>query len=177
MEYDDATHTYTNGRVVVPSVTQLLAPACGFYTPGSAERGKKIHEDCINYIKIDKRMVYNDKPYLSSFTLWDWENNYNFISAEEIIEGNIDGMKYAGRYDILFDHSGMKILVDIKTGAKAKWHIAQIAAYALAVKPAQCLLLYLRNDTSYIEQWLSSADLVYGIKTLRSALVNHYAVS
>jgi hypothetical protein len=173
MNYDDATHTYTDGRVVVPSVTQLLAPPCGFYTPGSAERGKEVHEACVKYAR--SKTDFNMSPYVDSFCFWYWKHNPKLISAEEMLENNIDGMRYAGRYDMLVNISGQKVLIDIKTGVKAKWHIAQLAAYALVVKPAKCMVLYLRDDMTCVEQWLSSADLVNGIKALRFALGVYYS--
>lgn len=174
MEYDAGLHKYTDSGVNIPSVTKLLSPPCAFYSPGSAERGTKIHEACTKWAHGPEG--YESSPYVNSFVLWHFKYNPMLLCAEEIIEGNLDGMRYAGRYDMLFIIDGKRVLVDIKTGVKAKWHVAQMAAYSLAVKPAKCLLLYLHSDMTYAESWLSSADLVLGISTFRQALEKYYDV-
>jgi hypothetical protein len=167
IDYDDSTHTYRRNGVVVPSVTQILSPPNAFYKKGSAERGTRAHEVCAE-IAADPFFNWDD-PYAESFCLWCDDRRVEFLKIETIIDGDVDGHHYAGRFDFLALIDGKKVLVDIKTGVKAKWHKAQVAAYALAENCAQCRVVYLTTDKTYKEDVLTTAELVAGISTFKEA--------
>jgi hypothetical protein len=84
-------------------------------------------------------------------------------------------MRYAGRLDGLAMVEGKLTLIDWKTGVKAKYHHAQVGAYSLVEKPAQGLVLYLHDDMTYTEDWMSPTDLLAGIQQFRKALEDYYA--
>lgn len=169
MIFDEVSHTYTDAGIRIPSVTQVLAPS-GWYAPEAAQRGIDVHEACVKWARgLDG---FEEAPYVDSFVLWHFKHNPTLLSAEDIVDGSLDGIRYAGRYDLYMMIDGKRTLIDLKTGVKAPWHQAQIAAYALAVlpKPARCLILYLHDDMTYTEDWLTSSQLVAGCKAFQNAL-------
>ena len=87
-----------------------------------------------------------------------------------MIEGEIDGHRYAGKYDLMVEIQGKRVLIDIKTGAKAKWHPVQLAAYAMQSKPHSAMDLYLKANGKYAASWLTPGQLVEGARTFRRAI-------
>jgi len=173
MIYDGERHRYSDGERVIPSVTQILSPPSRWYAPGSAERGTRIHLDCVNWAKNPDSAIQGNDFHSDAFILWHFRRSPRLLASEEMVDHVAGGKRYAGRFDLLMEIDGDRVLVDIKTGNPAKWHEAQIAAYALAVKPDRCLLLYLRKDMTYVESWLSPHALADGIAAFLQALEDY----
>jgi hypothetical protein len=170
--YDDKAHAYSDGWATVPSVTQVLSSYFGtdprWYAPGSAERGTLAHELCAAYYGGDYSATRNG--YAKAFAQWGFDSGARVLEMESMIEGCINGRRYAGRFDLIAEVDGRRVLVDLKTGAKAKWHHAQIAAYSLVAKPARGMVLYLSEDGTYKPDWLTAAQLLEGSKLFARAL-------
>jgi len=128
--------------------------------------------------RFDKRgRALDSLEYVNAFAAWMRDTMAYAITTECIIHHTLNGRPYAGRFDLLAEISGKRRLVDLKTGAKAKWHKIQLAAYALArfddeslVNPDQCSCLYLRADGSYKEDRASGAEMVENIALWKDAL-------
>ena len=177
IDYDDRTHTYRDGAEILPSVTSVLSSYFGiderFYKAGAADRGRDVHSLCADYaaglaVKPDPEL----RGYVDAFKQWIFDTGARFLEIEQIIEGEIDGRRYAGRYDLLVNLGGKATLVDIKTGARCIWHVAQVAAYALRAKPApaRTMILYLKKDGTYKPDYQTSAQLAEGCRTFAAAL-------
>jgi RecB family exonuclease len=178
MEYDDARHIYTLNGVIIPSVTQILAPSSSYYTPKSAERGTLVHKQVQDYatkIMHNESGPFPSEPYLDSFALWCFAYNPTFLKIEEIVEGSIDGYRFAGRLDLIVEVNKTPRLIDVKTGVKAPWHHAQVAAYSITQTAARCEVLYLHNDMTYTEDVLTTSQLVEGIQFFRYKMREYHA--
>ena len=115
--------------------------------------------------------------YVNAFAAWMRDTMAYAITTECIVHHTINGRPYAGRFYLLAEIGGKRRLVDLKTGAKAKWHKIQIAAYDLAcfdngeqVNADGCSCLYLRADGSYKEDRMSGVELVENIALWKDAL-------
>ena len=175
MEYTAEGHIYSDHGKIIPSVTTILNPSASkpWFSHESASRGTLAHERCAAYALQPKGFPY--EAYVDAFALWCFKHNPKWLAVEEIIDGCVDGYRYAGRLDGLCVIDG-DVVVDWKTGVKARWHHAQVGAYALVKKPRRGLVLYLHDDMTYSEDWMSPSDLVSGIQEFRVKIKEHYEV-
>jgi len=176
--YDAEGHIYSEGGKIIPSVTQILNPPASkpWFSHQTSERGTLAHDRIAAWAAKPEGFPY--EPYVDSFALWTYKHGAKLISAEGIIDGLLFGQRYAGRYDLLMEIEGKIVLIDIKTGVSAKWHAAQLAAYALALtpKPARFLDLYVHDDMSYTESWISPSRFIEAMKEFKAALEAYYEV-
>jgi hypothetical protein len=176
ISFNSVKHEYRDGGTVIPSVTQVLKTAGiiddRFYTVTARDRGTAAHALCEQYAR--GKNTDTTSPYLNSFALWKERSGADILSAEAVIDHRIDGFRYCGRYDLLALINGRRVLVDIKTGYPASWHRIQMAAYALAVKPALCMVLYIKPEGVYRERYITPGELVDSITAWRDALKRVY---
>ena len=118
----------------LPSVTQVLQPwiDCQWFTPESRDRGSAVHHELAEYL--------NGKPAFLTNLLPEWRGYFDsgrrWIDAH-VIEALLSETRlsdpqwrFCGQPDLICKtklHSS--ILIDWKTGAKARWHRLQIAGY------------------------------------------------
>lgn len=165
LTFDAATHTYTLGGQVIPSVTQLLGPLKDFsmVPPAVLERKRALGVAVHAAVAADVRgeldfgtMSDEVSGYVEGF--WRWTAEYPKYS------GNLDSklvevafghpkLKYAGTADIILD--GLAV-IDIKTRAPSMLTDSlQCAAYAELHKanggddPKEHWILSLSADGSY----------------------------
>jgi len=175
MDYNDERHEYSEGGVIIPSVTQILYPSSGpWFTKGSSDRGHRAHELCAEYAR-DPSDKYLEEPYVDAFVLWCSARKPQWRAVEEMIAGKVDSFRFAGRFDGLAIIDGLLTLIDWKTGVKSKKFRAQLGAYALVAKPARAMVLYLRDDQTYEEVMIPPSELVLGIQEFRAAIRTYYA--
>ena len=178
MNFDPALHEYSDGGVIIRSVTQILKAAGliddRWFSEEARDRGSAVHTLCERYahgVRFDNAgRPLASLQYVNAFVAFVSEFGVYAIDTETIIEGNIDGHRYAGKYDLLAEIQGKRVLIDIKTGAKAKWHPVQLAAYAMQAKPHSAMDLYLKANGKYTASWLTPGQLVDGARQFRSAL-------
>jgi hypothetical protein len=175
MDYAAEGHIYSDHGKIIPSVTTILNPPATkqWYTHGSDKRGTLAHERCAAWALKPEGFPY--EPYVDSFAMFCYKYNPKWLAIEEIIDGCVDGLRYAGRLDLLGEIKKYDTVVDIKTGKPAAWHAAQIGAYALAKKAGRGLILYLHDDMTYSEEWLTGSSLLSGIKYFVLKLEEYYA--
>lgn len=140
LNFDPATHTYTVGGVVVPSVTRILRPLTDFsHVPPdvlarAAAFGTAVH-----------RMIYLEeggdldeealdpilRPWLNAWRKWRTETKLLVIDRERPVYHPV--MQYAGTIDMLAMIRGYPVILDIKTGIKSPAAGAQTWAYRQAL--------------------------------------------
>jgi hypothetical protein len=179
LEFNPALHEYRDGDVVVPSVTHVLKTAGivndRFFTSAEArDKGVAAHELCERYAqgrRVDARGRRLDGlEYVNAFAAWIRGTGAYAVSTEATIDHVIDGFRYCGRYDLLAEIRGLRVLVDIKTGAVAWWHVIQLTAYSLAVNPGMAMALYLKPSGEFVERYVSPAETLEALSAWKSAL-------
>jgi len=183
VDFNEDFHEYTTGGVKIPSVTQILKNAGyiddRFFTSESRDRGTAVHELCRRYADgiraDDSGRPLESLEYVNAFSNWMKNKKVFVVLSETVVHG--DKNQYAGKFDILADIAGKKVLVDIKTGVSYYWHSLQLAAYATAilpsgkmVSPAKCMDLYLKSDGTYQERYIPPVDLINYITEWKSLI-------
>lgn len=166
--FEPGPHRYTvNGRVV-PSVTQVLEGAglidTKWFTPAHAQRGTDIHE----YTTwIDKELLpmkylsgHPYYPYLFAYMTFKIDYGFKPVEVEKIVvhhsglwagtvdrEGYITSESQCRRLEITPED---RIVLDIKTGTRQKWHDLQLEGYSLTYpeRPRK-FCLYIKKDETY----------------------------
>ena len=143
VDFDPETHTYSYDGTIYPSVTTIIKDEwplnTNFYSrnPGATGRGTEIHDLTA---KVDRGQDSLDdyighKHYRE---LHSWKSFVDRVGAAiEVIEEpfvNVS-LKYAGTVDRVMSIDGISTIVDLKSGAAARWHDLQIGAYALSLDP------------------------------------------
>ncbi len=131
--FEERSHTYRLGSVVIPSVTQVLGDIFKtYYPPGpSRVRGRQVHKACeladLNLIEqydIGEGLM----GYVTAWRAvcrefgWTWE-------PDEIERRAYDPIKLVAGTPDRVRRRGKKIVVDIKSGAASKEAALQTAGY------------------------------------------------
>ena len=185
VDFNPETHEYTVGGRVRPSVTQILKKT-GFidtrwFKPSDAQRGSTIHELLHLYDDdlLDPNIVQAEyRGYLDAYM--------DFLAVAQVeyseIEHPVFSQKYkfAGTPDRVGRFNESPCIIDIKTGAKARWHGLQLAGYSLAVGNGHDLIgVYLtkeakwsikRFEGSLYAEGFMAALVCYKIQTMRGAI-------
>jgi RecB family exonuclease len=178
ISFDPCRHEYRDGEIIIRSVTQILKDAGiidnKWYSEEARDRGSAVHDLCERYAQ-GKRVDNLGRPlaaleYVNAFANWIHLCHVYAIETEKIITGEINGHRYAGRFDLKADINGKTVMVDIKTGKKAKWHKIQLAAYTLSENTQKAMELYLHPDGAFIQDYLTPSQLLWGIEEFKKAI-------
>lgn len=136
--FDAETHTYRNatGREV-DSVTTIIGLHWpinrSFYKSANTNRGTDMHELTASLERGDIQIVDVPPKYKQAAAAW-----MEFVKTARwkpiAIEEKFVTAQYAGTIDRIYETSKGLLLCDMKTGAPAKWHEIQLAAYSHAVE-------------------------------------------
>lgn len=192
MIFDPDLHEYSeDDGTPIPSVTQILKAAGviddRWYTAEARDKGSAAHKLCERYAqgeRLDKHgRPLRDLPYVNAFARWVEDYLPWAIATECRVYHRIDGKAYAGTFDLLADIASKRVLIDLKTGAKAKWHSVQQAAYAMArivdkagkvtdrfVNPDKIAVLYLQADGKYKYDSIPGGRFVEAIREFKEYL-------
>ena len=138
VQYNDETHTYSNGDKLLTSVTQIASEICGikpqFFSAGAAARGTDVHSELGRYydpsIAFGKKDFTTDiAPKIAAFL----EPQPNMRT--EIIVWN-EALNYAGTIDLLtIDGNVIHDIIDFKSGSvNKKYCTIQLSLYKLALE-------------------------------------------
>jgi hypothetical protein len=161
IHFDPETHRYTkiNDGTEVLSATQrirragLLGPAAQFYTAESAYRGMTIHRGCDHHDHGRDTAAFLKSEYggyLTSYIRW--------CDVMEPVWTAIEMPQYSPHYqtagtpDRIGTIGRLPVILDLKSGGKARWHGVQLSLYALIqdsdIPPRNFrrIALYLRSN-------------------------------
>ena len=178
MNFDPAIHEYRDGDAIIPSVTQVLKRAGlindHWYSEEARERGSAVHTLCERYAHgarlDDAGRTLASLEYINAFAAWMKRTRAYAIETEQFVDHALNGRRYAGRFDLMAEIDGFRVLIDLKTGAKDLWHPVQMAAYALPTNPERVMILYLKADGRYVQSYLTPSEIVHGIQQFKDAL-------
>ena len=163
LQFDEATHKYTVGGKIIPSVTQIIS-AVGLYEfdfvskqtlAVAAERGRIVHtyiewheQGMLDENSIDPDLAGYFEAYLKAKAAG------KIPAKPTMIEERVYSEKYqyAGTLDQMF---GERWIHDHKTGSESPTHGLQLSGYWMALhpdlrdKPEKLTCGYYRNDGQY----------------------------
>jgi hypothetical protein len=160
--FNEASHTYTADGVVIPSVTQILAPLndLSFIKPDvlqyKRELGTAVHKatELYDQGELDEATVPAVvQPYLNGWIRLRAELSFEILGMEERVFH--PAHRYAGTYDRLVLLDGKRCIWDLKTGGMFPSYGPQTAAYKNAVEKASGkrvearFTVELRDDGTY----------------------------
>lgn len=160
LTFNPKTHVYKKDGIQFPSVTQVLEiidKNKEFYTPGSSNRGTKVHEITADYDRKKKVNVpMNLLGYLDAWKKFLFE--YNLGKAEIIEKFYYSVYGFFGTLDRAWIRR--QIIADIKTGIPSSKDFFQLEAYHKMIKEIKkysdidftLMLVYLKPDGSYKEE-------------------------
>lgn len=144
LAFDQTSHTFTLGGVVVPHVTGILKldPTSGiarmdFLSDGrAAEKGTRIHEAIARFNRTGAfgKVRPDEIGYLLQYARWYTHARPVLTGIEMRVYNKALG--YAGIVDLVGTMRGPKpgpFVMDLKSGVKLKWHGRQLAAYDMAL--------------------------------------------
>ena len=184
LTFDEEVHAYAWDGRPVPSVSAILQGAglvtgSAYYTPESANRGKRIHRATEHLDLFGELPEPEDeiRPYLDAYARFLDESQFSLDRIEDRVYGKLDtGEEWAGTYDRSGVLRGRLVILDIKTGAKAKWHPAQLAGYALADgRSAGTGNLYLKKTGGYTLEMVDAGDAMNARIAWIDAVRRYYA--
>lgn len=131
---DEASHVYTLGERVLPSVTEILIGAglmdLQYFTEAGKWRGSAVHAACwyedendLDESALDPLLA----PYLEAYRKFKAETGFVVERNERKVYHELLG--YAGRYDKLGHYKKGPALVDLKSGASSKITRYQTCGY------------------------------------------------
>ncbi len=136
VEFDEATHTYTQGGVKLPSVTTIIRAAGlmpDFYGSGNETamlRGTLVHRVCEFHDEGDLDESSVDPALAGYLEAWKKFRADTGFKPEKIEWRNAHPIyRYAGMVDRTGLFGGLRSIIDIKTGAFDPWMGVQTAAY------------------------------------------------
>jgi hypothetical protein len=138
LTFDEESHTYRINGQVVPSVTQVLSGAGlidgKWFTEAGRTRGSYValatelyDKDILDFDALDfelQQYVRAWGRFVMGFDVTVLEVEKRVFDATRRYAGTLDRVVTIGV------DSTQRIVLDIKTGGKAKWHPLQTAAYA-----------------------------------------------
>lgn len=167
--FNEATHTYTAGGIVVPGVTSILAPLSDFsrinpeVLAAKADLGKRVHLACEldDDDDLDENSVEPDVgAYLGAYRKFKAETGARVLLNEFCVFE--PRLMFAGTLDRVFMISGARWLVDLKTCfATPRSAGPQTAAYLRALADptvARRAALRLKPDGTYAFEDLTEPD-------------------
>jgi len=140
LSFDEDEHKYSllfdpTREIVIPSVTQLLKFGgiinYDFISPMYARIGTEIHDMTEAIDRGDyPRELAEGRVQASMLAYESFLSDYDVVwdQTEEIIFS--EDRFYAGTMDRLGTIDGQRVILDIKSGAKVRWHVLQLVAYA-----------------------------------------------
>jgi len=124
IQFDEATHTYTVDGQPFASVTQLIkefgmyGDAARWFDEYSSDRGSKVHEAV--RLHLDGTLDVNSLdpvilPYYQAWMKFEKESDFYPAYIEHTMIN--EGIKVAGRADLIGPFGGKAAIIDIKTSA------------------------------------------------------------
>ena len=173
--YDDELHIYLIDGEVVPGLTDIFMDLgiinIRWYTEGSRDRGTAVHKITEMYDRgsldmnsVDPRLI----GFLEGYKLFHEEVKPKVLEIELPVGHRL--LRYASKIDRIYNIKNIgKAIVDLKSGAKERWHKLQLSAQHMAYskEPLSLFDLYLKSNGTYkLEQqehdentWLSMVNV------------------
>lgn len=138
----------------VSQVCDVVSGGCDFYAPVAAERGQDLH--LIFALAVGHAAGLCEAPDVPENYAGYYKAMLEFISWAKPVPSAIERTmrhktyRYAGTPDFIGSIGQDFGVLDLKTGAPAKWHSVQIHAYQKMLdKAAKMWILYVSDDGKF----------------------------
>lgn len=135
--FDEVRHIYVYEGIEIPSVTRLINTKDMFkdvpkdVLDKAARLGTELHQDVDYYIQTGEIWDDRIRAFDNQFKLVKSKFG-DVIGTEKVVGAEIDGVKYAGKYDVMLERAIVEIKRKVSSTQLAKQYAIQLAAYALA---------------------------------------------
>jgi len=166
--YQVGQETYVPGVTTVLSASGLIPKR--YFTVAARDRGTAVAELTAEWDRMPGTQFIdscsNLRPYLSAWRAFVHASGAVFTGIEMVVRNREHG--YAGRLDRLGVIAERECVIDIKTGALARWHGLQLAAYAGCLDGEQDRYgLYLSADGQFkIRKYADRSDWAQWLEIL-----------
>lgn len=187
IRFDEAAHKYYVGDREIPGVSFLMEhmgvkPGLFRLDPFYAIRGRYIHKAC----HLDMQGKLDDSTidpqimgYVDAWRKFRALTQAKMHSMETLVYS--EDWQYCGTYDFLgwINDGATLTLLDIKSGAAARWQLAQLAAYALASQGdswGKCRVgnLYLKSEGRFSLKMYSASELAQAVAEWKAMMRKFY---
>ena len=149
-QYGDAEGRYWS----VSQVCDVVSGGCDYYAPGAAERGQDVH--LIFALAVGHSAGLCEAPEVPEAYGGYYKAMLDFIAWAKPVPSAIERtMKhktypYAGKPDFIGSIGEEFGVLDLKSGAPAKWHSVQIHGYQKMLdKAAKMWILYISDNGTF----------------------------
>lgn len=163
LEFDDATHTYRLGGLVIPSVSAILEPLSKVRYSGISERtlnkaadkGTAVHNSIENWIKFEIEDIPPEHiGYFNAFRSW-WDEFHPEVVGSEVrichglmrYGGTADLVAYIGEELTLVDYKSTYVISDMTCGVQLEAYARALADMGIMVQRKK--ILHLKKDGTY----------------------------
>lgn len=200
LEFLEATHTYKLDGNEIPSVTRAI-DFSGLVDYDNVRdsilerrtmQGREVHRAVHFHVQndLDEPSLTPDvAKYLASFKLLEQQWRFKPLYVEREFVGELGGMLYGMKPDLVGVVLGHDAVVDVKTGKSYPWHGVQMSGYAAGL-PRQGLTsawakffswdrytVHLQKDGSIpkVKQWNTDASSIKELQLFEACLRVTYA--
>ena len=176
LQFDPATHTYSDEFGEVPSVTQVLKRSgivdTRWFNPEARTRGSyvaqatELHDrGILDYGDLDVAL----RPYVDAWGRYLRDSRADIFGIETRVF--CPHYRFAGTLDRLANINGSETIIDIKTGAAPAWHALQLAGYAECFEtPLLRIGVVLKPNGRYtVHEYRSTEDRTHFLAALTVA--------
>lgn len=163
LEFEDETHTYTLNGIVIPSVSQVIAPLSNAKYSGISERtlakaadkGTTVHNSIENWIKFGIEDIPPEHiGYFEAFRKW-WDScNPNPVGSEARIchrimqyGGTVDFVGYIDNELTLIDYKSTYTISDMTCGVQLEAYSQALKSMGISVQRKK--ILHLKKDGKF----------------------------
>ena len=177
MIFRESDHTYWEGTIRYPSVTEILQAEglvdTTWFDEWSRTKGTYVHRAIELYNKgelLEKDLDERLAPYLDAWRRFKENSDIDIIDSELVVYSEI--WQYAGTLDIFCRINRENSIIDLKSGAVNAVTALQLAGYAMTFDNYYCIKLYglsLKGGRPSIVAFTDPADF-----TIFQAIVGIY---
>lgn len=144
-----------------------------------ADLGTAVHDAleklCASTVPVLADYEAEVRPYIKAICAWFVDNNPEVIDTEFLVASR--EWTYAGRFDLLYEQNGQRVLADLKTSKEIRpAYLIQLAGYSLALEECgyppvdRMEVIWAKPDGSYsvIESHATHQDFLNQLNAYRS---------
>lgn len=169
-------HRYEYKGKPIPNVSKILTWAglvnADFYTKEGCLRGTKVHQACqiwneTGAITDDAEII----PYVKAWISFLGITKFKIKTVEKKVGDEF--YWFSGTQDVSGIYKRVSTTIDIKSGAKAPWHVTQIACYSIAEGTKAGGIVYVKPNGKFVFDYYDPETFEFHKKKARLMLMRY----